>query len=76
MTETFVSLDPEVSHQTVGGRLFGLEEDLYGFLASRAFPYLVLEPRDLPDSTRDDIVATGYVSVFANEQGEVFALPS
>lgn len=76
VTETFVSLDPEVSHQTVGGRLFGLEEDLLGFLASRAFPYLVLEPRDLPESTRDDIVASGYVSVFANEQGEMFALPS
>ena len=25
VNETFVSLDPEVSHQTVGGRLYGLE---------------------------------------------------
>jgi len=69
--ETFVSLDPEVSHQTVGGRLFGLDE-LPGFLASGDFGYVVLEPNDLPAGLRDQVLAAGYASVFANEQGEVF----
>ena len=72
--ETFVSLDPEVSHQTVGGRLYGLDE-LPGFLASKDFPYLVLEPNGLPDGIRDQIVDAGYESIFANDQGEVFELP-
>lgn len=71
VTETSVSLKPEVSHQTVGGRLFGLD-DLPGFLASGEFPYLVLEPEDLPGSTRDSIAAAGYVSIYSNGQGEVF----
>ena len=70
--ETFVSLDPEVSHQTVGGRLYGLD-DLPGFLGSGAYPYLVLEPDGLPDGLRDQVVAAGYRSIFANDQGEVFA---
>jgi hypothetical protein len=71
--ETFVSLDPEVSHQTVGGRLFGLQE-LPGYLASKAYRYVVLEPDGLPAGVRDEIVAAGYDSIFANDQGEVFAL--
>jgi hypothetical protein len=72
--ETFVSLDPEVSHQTVGGRLYGLDA-LTGFLASGAYRYVVLEPAELPAGTRDAIVAAGYAPIFANAQGEVFALP-
>jgi hypothetical protein len=71
--ETFVSLDPEVSHQTVGGRLYGLDR-LAAFLASRTYAYVVLEPAKLPDGTRDAIVAAGYAPIFANGQGEVFAL--
>jgi len=69
--ETFVSLDPEVSHQTVGGRLFGLDA-LPGFLASGDFGYVVLEPKDLPEGLRDQVVGAGFASIFANEQGEVF----
>jgi hypothetical protein len=69
--ETFVSLDPETSHQTVGGRLFGLDS-LPAFLESGDFGYVVLEPNDLPDGLRDQVLAAGYASVFANEQGEVF----
>jgi hypothetical protein len=69
--ETFVSLDPEVSHQTVGGRLFGLDS-LPAFLTSGDFGYVVLEPKDLPDGIRDQVESAGYVSIFANEQGEVF----
>lgn len=71
--ETFVSLDPEVSHQTVGGRLYGLDQ-LPGFLASGTYGYVVLEPAKLPAGTRDAIVAAGYQSIFGNAQGEVFAL--
>ena len=71
--ETFVSLDPEVSHQTVGGRLNGLDA-LPGFLASGTYGYVVLEPAKLPAGTRDAVVAAGYVSIFGDAQGEVFAL--
>lgn len=72
VTETFVSLDPEVSHQTVGGRLYGLER-LEAFLDSAIFPYVVLEPDGLPEGIREQIEAAGYRSIFANEQGEVFS---
>ena len=75
VAETFVSLDPEVSHQTVGGRLFGLDA-LPGMLASHEFPYVVLEPEGLPESIRQEIVAAGYDSIFANTQGDVFAARS
>ena len=74
VNETFLSLDPEVSHQTVGGRLFDVA-DLPAYLDG-TYPYLVLEPSGLPDMTRDAIVAAGYVLIFANAQGEVFALRS
>jgi hypothetical protein len=72
--ETVVSLDPEVSHQTVGGRLHGLDQ-LPGFLATRQFPYVVVEPRGLPDGIRDQVLALGYRPIFGNGQGEVFRLP-
>jgi hypothetical protein len=69
--ETFVSLDPEVSHQTVGGRLVGLDQ-LPGFLSSHDFPYVVLEPKGLADGIRDQVIAAGYAPIFANDQGELF----
>lgn len=69
--ETFLSEDPEVSHQTVGGRLFDVA-DLDDFLDPGMFPVVVLEPRDLPDGLREQIAAAGYKSIFNNEQGEVF----
>jgi len=72
--ETDVSLDPEVSHQTVGGRLYGLDA-LAGFVTSGEFPYVVLEPRGLQDGVRQQIEGAGYESFFANEQGEVFRAP-
>jgi hypothetical protein len=71
--ETFVSLDPEVSHQTAGGRLYGLER-LVEFLESRAYPYVVLEPGGLDDGVRDAIVAAGYDRISGNDQGEMFVL--
>jgi hypothetical protein len=73
VTETFISLDPEASLHTVGGRLFGLDR-LPGDLAGRSFPYVVLEPEGLPDGLADQVVAAGYRSIFANGRGEVFAL--
>jgi hypothetical protein len=75
VTETFVSLDPEASLHTVGGRLFGLER-LPGFLAEGTYRYVVLEPDGLPDGLREQIAAGGYRSIFANGRGNVFALPN
>jgi hypothetical protein len=71
VTETFVSLDPEISHHTVGGRLHGLDA-LPGFLESGEFTYVVLEPEGLPDGMREQIEGAGYASIFDNDQGEVF----
>ncbi|HEY4227824.1 MAG TPA: hypothetical protein VGM49_05760, partial [Candidatus Limnocylindrales bacterium] len=71
--ETFVSLDPEVSHQTVGGRLYGLDQ-LPAFLAAGTFRYVVLEPAKLPEGTRAAIIAAGFAPIYANAQGEVFRL--
>lgn len=70
--ETFLSLDPEVSHQTVGGRLFDIA-DLPAYLDG-SYPYVVLEPQGLADGLRDAILRAGYSSIFANGQGEVFAI--
>lgn len=76
--ETFMSLDPEVSHQTVGGRLYGskepaeLLEQVRAAAASGEFGYVVLEPDEIPDEARTTIVQAGYESIFANDQGEVF----
>lgn len=69
--ETVLSEDPEVSHQTVGGRLFDIS-DVADFLDPARYPYVVLEPRLLPDGLRAQIVAAGYEPIFANGQGEVF----
>ena len=73
VTETFISLDPEASLHTVGGRLFGFDR-LAGDLGSGAFRYVVLEPDGLTDELAGQITAAGYRSIFANERGEVFAL--
>jgi hypothetical protein len=69
--ETSLSEDPEVSHHTVGGRLFDVA-NIHDYLHPDAFPFVVLEPRDLPGGLRDQILAAGYESTFSNEQGEVF----
>jgi hypothetical protein len=69
--ETFLSKDPEVSHQTVGGRLFDVA-DVAEYLDPTRYPYVVLEPRDLSGGLREGILAAGYASIFRNEQGEVF----
>jgi hypothetical protein len=88
VTETDVSPDAEVSIHTVGGRLHPIT-DLASLLAAvppapgspatalpTRFPYVLLEPdpAHLPDGIRDQIIAAGYDSVYANQQGELFAL--
>ena len=73
VTETFVSLDPEVSHQTVGGRLYGLDM-LPAFLASQTYRYVVLEPRGLPNGILDELGNAFYSPIFSNDQGTVFEL--
>ena len=76
--ETFISLDPEVSHQTVGGRLLGSKEpgefmaQLQQLAGSGSFGYIVLEPDGLPADARAAIEAAGYEPIFGNAQGEVF----
>ena len=62
-----VSLDPEVSHQTVGGRLYGLA-DLPGFLDRRLFP---VPRRSSPTGSPRavGVRAAGYAEVFENGQG-------
>ena len=81
--ESSLSLEPEVSHHTVGGRLYGsgdpveLQTQLDVRLFGRSFTeYVVLEPRGLPEglpeALRASILNHGFVSIFANEQGEVF----
>ncbi len=70
MLETMVSEETEVSSHTAGGRLHPFT-DLEPMLALR-FPYVVLEPADLPEDTRDHILAAGYEPIFANGEGEIF----
>jgi hypothetical protein len=69
--ETDAVLDPEVSIHTVGGRLFPVG-DLGRLLATQRYGYVVWEPDGLSSDLRDEIVAAGYRSIFANPRGEVF----
>jgi hypothetical protein len=72
--ETDVSLDPEHSIHTVGGRLHGLAE-LPAMLASRSYPYVLLEPGlRLPAGLGDAILAAGYRPVFGNGEGVLYRL--
>jgi hypothetical protein len=78
--ETSISLKPEVSQQTVGARLFGSTDEqsmlqqLQESLAGRAYPYVVLEPANVPADARTKIESAGYTVVFENKQGVVFRL--
>jgi hypothetical protein len=75
VTETVVAPDAVESIHTVGGRLRPLDA-LDGLLAGGDYPYLLFEAseEDLPPKIRDRIVAAGYAPIFANGQGELFAL--
>jgi hypothetical protein len=71
VTETVVSVETQVSHQTVGGRLFGMDR-LDELVDPALFPYVVLEPDGMPEGIRAQVESAGYRSIFANDQGEVF----
>jgi hypothetical protein len=73
VTETFISPDREVSHQTAGGRLYDFGS-LTPFVESGDFPYVVLEPHGVVEETgiRSELFRTGYIRVFQNDQGAVF----
>jgi hypothetical protein len=75
VVETFVSPDHEVSQQTVGGRLYGLES-LDAFIASGDYPYAVLEPRGLAEASTvaEELLAAGYAPAFSNTQGTIYRL--
>jgi hypothetical protein len=73
--ETSISLQPEVSIHTDGGRLLGFE-DLQRELAAD-YGYVVLEPAGLlPDvaaNIRTDFVAYGYHPIWSNSQATIYA---
>ena len=75
--ETSISLEPEVSIHTEGGRLLGFE-DLDSELAS-GFGYVVLEPDGLPldvlSAAQTQIAAAGYRQIWVNSQAAIYARP-
>jgi len=73
VTETFVSPDREVSHQTAGGRLYD-PSSLPDFIGSGTYAYIVVEPNglDAAPAFEAEILAAGYRSIFSNGQGEVY----
>ena len=78
--ETSISLDPEFSHQTAGGRIHGsrdpaeMLEQLGALLATGRFAYVVIEPSGVPDAARSMVEAAGFRAVFENGQGAVFRI--
>ena len=73
--ETSISLQPEVSIHTDGGRLYGFER-LDAELAA-GYGYVVLEPPKLPsdvvDSSKTQILAAGYHPIWSNSQAIIYA---
>jgi hypothetical protein len=75
--ETSISLQPEVSIHTDGGRLLGfeaLEQEL-----AADYGYVVLEPAGLPPNvvanTGTHIVDDGYRQIWSNSQATIYARP-
>jgi hypothetical protein len=73
--ETSISLQPEVSIHTDGGRLLGFA-DLDRELAA-GYGYVVLEPSGLPSdvlaNARTRIAAAGYRQIWSNSQATIYA---
>jgi hypothetical protein len=73
--ETSISLQPEVSIHTDGGRLYGFERLDRELAAS--YGYVVLEPPRLPsdvvDSSKTQIRAAGYHQIWSNAQAIIYA---
>jgi hypothetical protein len=69
--ETSVSLDPELSIHTEGGRLLGFDQ-LATQLAS-GYGYVVFEPSGLDPSLAGQITAAGYRLIWSNSVAQIYA---
>jgi hypothetical protein len=68
--ETSISVHPELSIHTVGGRLLGFDR-LSAELAS-GYGYVVFEPAGLDPGLAGVIVAAGYRQIWSNSQAIIF----
>jgi hypothetical protein len=75
--ETSISLQPELSIHTEGGRLLGFDR-LAAELAS-GYGYVVIEPAGLPGDVLDQSTAlvaqAGYTQIWSNSQATIYARP-
>jgi len=69
--ETSISLQPELSIHTEGGRLLGFDV-LADELASD-YGYVVLEPNGLDPGLAAQVAAAGYHRIWSNSQATIFA---
>jgi hypothetical protein len=69
--ETSISLQPELSIHTEGGRLLGFDQ-LPAELASD-YGYVVLEPDGLDAGLADKITAAGYHEIWSNSNATIYA---
>jgi hypothetical protein len=69
--ETSISLQPELSIHTEGGRLLGFDR-LPAELAS-GYGYVVLEPNGLDPTLADAISSSGYRQIWSNDVAMIFA---
>ena len=69
--ETSISLQPELSIHTEGGRLLGFDQ-LPAELAS-GYGYVVLEPDGLDAGLADKITAAGYHEIWSNSKATIYA---
>jgi hypothetical protein len=69
--ETSISLQPELSIHTEGGRLLGFDQ-LPAQLASD-YGYVVLEPNGLDPTLPTTITAAGYRQIWSNSQATIYA---
>jgi hypothetical protein len=75
--ETSISLQPELSIHTEGGRLLGFG-DLDNELADGGYGYVLLEPSglsaDVISSTQTKLAAAGFARIWSNSQATVYRL--
>jgi hypothetical protein len=73
--ETSISLQPELSIHTEGGRLLGFG-DLDNELADGGYGYVLLEPAGLSDdvisSTQAKLAASGFTQIWSNSQATIY----
>lgn len=75
--ETSISLDPEVSIHTDGGRLLGFVDLPWELGAD--YGYVVLQPDGLPPevlaNAQSHILGSGYRAIWSNSQATIYARP-